>query len=446
MDKHSELRYLFDPETVFQKLRGKVESADLYQASSESYPVFFKAGKLKSAESNLSAGAGLRLIKNGKVGFASTNSPNGLDSLIARALNSASFGDIVSYTLPLPPITNDYGAASPQIYFSEVANLPMSEKISVGESIANEVASNAPKTNLEIEIENSFSRISLSNTSGLNLSWKSTSFSFGFNILSVDDNGLLWISDGFSFASFERRERRFISRALSLLRDASRVVNTGKPEIIVMEPSVVAALISSFLTAINGKTVIKGISPLSNKLGERIADSAFSLFEDPLLPNRPFSFPFDDEGTPRAKKPLIEKGVLKTFIHNLDTAAKSNASPTGNGERSTTSMPVPGYSNLVIEKGMLPTVDIIKSIKNGLWIHSVLGAGQSNMLAGDFSLNGHLAYKIENGEITGRVKNTMISGNVYDAFNQITAISSDINDSSNNHFPAIAFSGLSVSG
>ena len=68
------------------------------------------------------------------------------------------------------------------------------------------------------------------------------------------------------------------------------------------------------------------------------------------------------------------------------------------------------------------------------------------MLAGDFSLNASLAYKIENGEITGRVKDTMISGNVYDIFKKITEISAEQDDTGSRFFPSIAFEGVKVNG
>ncbi|MBL8029425.1 MAG: TldD/PmbA family protein [Fibrobacteres bacterium] len=434
---------LFPSEKVFALLKGKAEAADLYQTAGESYPIVFKAGKIKSAESNLSCGAGLRVIVNGKVGFASTNSPNGLESLITRALKSASFGEKADYAMPPQP-QNDF--TRPETWFSDVAELSQDYKINAGQKAIAMIAESAPDVNIELEVENSVSSFSIANTSGLSLSGESTAYSFGFNLLSVDSNGLLWISDGNSSAKLDIRDEALIRKSLFLLEKAKKVTATPKPEVILMEPSVVGTLASGFLAAINGKTVLKGVSPLSKRIGETITDSSFSLIEDPLLSGRPGSFPFDDEGTFRSRKALIDRGVLKQFVYDMETASKAGTVSTGNGERSYASLPSPGFSNLLIPPGSIPTRKILRDIKNGIWIHSVLGAGQSNMLAGDFSLNAHLAYRIENGEITGRIKDTMISGNIYETFNRITAISSDVNDSSHHHFPAMAFAGITVTG
>ncbi|OGS34566.1 MAG: hypothetical protein A2293_00435 [Elusimicrobia bacterium RIFOXYB2_FULL_49_7] len=68
------------------------------------------------------------------------------------------------------------------------------------------------------------------------------------------------------------------------------------------------------------------------------------------------------------------------------------------------------------------------------------------MLAGDFSLNAHLAYRIENGQITGRVKDTMLSGNVYDLFNKLGEMGAEVDDTGTHLFPPISFLGVQVSG
>ena len=68
---------------------------------------------------------------------------------------------------------------------------------------------------------------------------------------------------------------------------------------------------------------------------------------------------------------------------------------------------------------------MVKSVKQGLVIEQLIGATQGNVLNGDFSGNVLLGYKIENGEIKGRVKDTMVSGNVYQALKQIEAIGND---------------------
>lgn len=89
--------------------------------------------------------------------------------------------------------------------------------------------------------------------------------------------------------------------------------------------------------------------------------------------------------------------------------------------------------------------DMIKDIKEGLIVYDTIGGGQSNLLAGDFSVNIGLGYKIENGEIVGRVKDTMASGNVYEAFNNIAGLCDSAEEIYGSlQIPAFYFKELSV--
>ena len=109
----------------------------------------------------------------------------------------------------------------------------------------------------------------------------------------------------------------------------------------------------------------------------------------------------------------------------MHTAALVNTRSTGNGERHGGSRPSPSASVLVIEPGSASFEEMLADIKEGLVIDYVMGAEQGNVLGGDFAGNVLLGYKIENGKITGRVKNTMVSGNIYQVLKDIAAIGSD---------------------
>ena len=75
--------------------------------------------------------------------------------------------------------------------------------------------------------------------------------------------------------------------------------------------------------------------------------------------------------------------------------------------------------------GSTPRNDLFNGKEEGLVVEQLLGAGQGNELGGDFKANVALGYRIENGEVVGRVKDTMIAGNVYEALNSVEAVSDD---------------------
>ncbi|RPI71093.1 MAG: TldD/PmbA family protein, partial [Desulfobacteraceae bacterium] len=178
------------------------------------------------------------------------------------------------------------------------------------------------------------------------------------------------------------------------------------------------ALLLSLGLAIDGKNVLLGASPLRDKLGQPIAGPGLTIVDDPFIEYGLHTAAFDDEGTPCKVTPLIEKGVLRNFIYDRDTAGRAGVKPTGHGSNRR-------LTNLVIESGDVPFKTMLADIKQGLLVHNFLGLGQGNPINGEFSVNVCLGYKIENGELVGRVKDVMLAGNAFDALKSITAISKE---------------------
>ena len=146
------------------------------------------------------------------------------------------------------------------------------------------------------------------------------------------------------------------------------------------------------------------------------------------------------------RKAIFENGVLKEFLYDLQTAGHMGAQSTGNGVRGYSSAPSPGIANVRLAGGSTPYRKILSGLKRGLLIEAALGAGQSNVLAGAFSVNVELGFLIENGEIVGRVKDCMLAGNAFDAFNHIRDISAETGWHGSTELPYVCFESLSVAG
>jgi PmbA protein len=161
---------------------------------------------------------------------------------------------------------------------------------------------------------------------------------------------------------------------------------------------------------------------------------------------RPASRPFDDEGVASRRIPLIDRGVVRSFMYDLQTAGLTKTDSTGSAERSLASQPAISTTSLVIDPGSTTFDEMVGGIKEGLIVEDLMGAGQGNVMGGDFSGNVLLGYKIENGEIVGRVKDTMVAGNVHQALAELSAIGSEarwINGSV--HTPPLLFERMAVS-
>ena len=230
---------------------------------------------------------------------------------------------------------------------------------------------------------------------------------------------ILWAGYGLTQKNRLIDPEEIAERAIEYFRMAERTAPMRSGSLpVIFTPGGLSALLLSLGLGLDGKNVYLGASPLKGKLDQPIADPRFSLMDDPLIDFGAGSSSFDGEGLPRQRLPLIENGVLRNFVYDLDTAGRAKARPTGHG-------PSRSYTNLVINPGERPYLDMIHDLKEGLLVDSYLGLGQGNPINGEFSANVYLGYKIENGEIVGRVKDVMLSGNAYQALKAITEISQD---------------------
>jgi PmbA protein len=141
---------------------------------------------------------------------------------------------------------------------------------------------------------------------------------------------------------------------------------------------------------------------------------------------------------------LLEKGVLKSYLLDLQTAGLLGMQPTGHGYRSYASRPSPSSSNLVVGPGTDSYQDMLAGLERGLIVDQTLGSGQSNLLAGEFSVNVALGFLVEGGKIKGRVKDCMVAGNVYDLLNQVEGISRERQWVGSEHVPAICVRGIKL--
>jgi len=187
---------------------------------------------------------------------------------------------------------------------------------------------------------------------------------------------------------------------------------------------VAEAVVGPLVMAFSGRLVHQGQSPLVGLLGEEKYDRRLSLFDDATLAMRPASRPFDDEGVASRRIPLIDKGAVRSFMYDLQTAGLARAKSTASAGRSLTTQPAISPSSLIFSEGDTSFDEMVRGVKEGVVVEEMLGAGQGNVMGGDFSGNVLLGYKIENGEIVGRVKDTIVAGNVHDALGNILAIGS----------------------
>jgi PmbA protein len=306
--------------------------------------------------------------------------------------------------------------------------------------------SEVPEMQCDVRLTRSVARIRLVNNAGLKAGITRTISQFDLSGLVIGTGGLLWVYEGKSSRKLVLPGKRVVSKLAEQVRLAKKIVSLpSKPLPVLFAPEVMPNLWYAIVMGVNGKTAQKGASPLVGKIGERLLDERVTIKDDPTLDWGVASSPWDDEGVKSRKNALFEKGVFKEFLYDLQTAGMVGAKSTGSARRSFSSLPYPSVTNLDIKPGGDKLQDLIRGMKEGLLIYGVIGGGQSNLLAGDFSLNIGLGYKVENGQITGRVKDAMVSGNLYALLkNNLLALSKETEWAGNIRTPSVLFKDVSV--
>ncbi|MDE5118083.1 MAG: TldD/PmbA family protein, partial [Trichodesmium sp. St2_bin2_1] len=193
--------------------------------------------------------------------------------------------------------------------------------------------------------------------------------------------------------------------------------------------------------ALNGKQVLEGTSPWSDHLGELVTNKQITISQQPK--EGPFSCPFDDEGTPTRCIEFIQKGVLQLFYTDRTTGRLLGSGTTGNGFRPGLGRyPTPELFNFIVKPGKRSLQELIGMLDDGIIVDQFLGGGAG--ISGEFSINVELGYRVKKGEIVGRVKNTMITGNVYTALKQLVELGNDGEWNGYCYTPHVIVEGLST--
>jgi PmbA protein len=248
----------------------------------------------------------------------------------------------------------------------------------------------------------------------------------------------------FAEIKLESIAKKAAHEAVSQLGSAS-IASGNYPALLNYETA--TTLLGFFVSTLSGETVQKGFSRLEGKVGEKIACSNITLVEDPLMPGILGSAAFDAEGYPTRKLKLIDKGILKTFMHNQKTAKKAGAVSTGNAAKSGYAGTITvGPHNVYLEPGMNSLEEIISQMAKGILITELQGMHAGiNTVSGDFSLAAR-GFFIESGKLGRPINQITAAGNLYELLRQVEEIGSDLKCKGSVSSPSLRIKALTISG
>lgn len=239
-----------------------------------------------------------------------------------------------------------------------------------------------------------------------------------------------------------------VEEAISMLGATS--IESGNYPIIIKN-TVFANILEAFSSVFSADNVQKGLSLLTNKIGETVANEIVNVIDNPFFESGFGSKSFDDEGTSTKCKKVIHNGILTSYLHTRKTAKKDGIESTGNGFRSSykSSLSI-SPSNFYIENGEEDFKHLISTIDHGIYIINVDGLHSGlNPVSGDFSLSAH-GYEITDGKIGRPINQIAIAGNLYEVLKNIDGIANDLDFTfpATSYFgsPSIKISSLSIAG
>jgi len=432
--------------------RRRVDGADALWRREERTAVAFESGRLKTAGVTEEAGINLRVLAGGRVGVAGTTAATpDIQALVDRARASAELGEPLD--LAFPPVSR-----LPDIptHFDTAAGASLERLIRMGRTLVERLAREGCQVNVAVERE--IAETTVGNSAGARGGYRATGVAVTADLLRIAGDDVLMVYDQYTGADLPAdADLDALARSIERrLEPALTVVEPPEGALpVVFTPTGLAAVLLPLEHALSGKTVLQGTSPLAGKVGEALFDAGLSITDDPLAPARAASRPLDDECIASRTTALVERGVVRRFVYDLETAARAGTYTTGHGRRGIFGKPRIAYTNLIVGSG--PDVvgarhavplqlggGLLDGIDDGLLVDDLIGVGQGNVIGGAFSHPVALAYRVRRGEIAGRVKDAAVAGNAYDLLKRIGGFGTDGRWLGSHWSPSLLLEGVSV--
>lgn len=266
------------------------------------------------------------------------------------------------------------------------------------------------------------------NSYGLKLSKKANSFGIGASIVMKRGEEVKTSEDSFSGMDLnEFDETKFIQGIIEECKKkfGGKSCKSGKYPVL-LDREVFSTLVGCFLSANNAIAVQKGSSFLQGYEGKKVVSKRLTIDEVPLKKGISYTF-FDGEGVARENRRIVNHGVLLTHFYNRETAKKANRETTANASASLGKIGI-SYTNILVKPGRQTKEEIIKDIKEGIYITDIDGLGTGlDDSSGNFSCQAE-GFMIRDGKIAEPLDLITLSGNLMKVMSDIKKIDNNVKD------------------
>jgi PmbA protein len=325
----------------------------------------------------------------------------------------------------------------------------MDEKIEMAKRVESAALNYDPRiTNSEGgSFDHYTARVLYANSHGVVGQYRTTGFSLSVVPVAAENGSMqrdYWYSQRRKYAQLEDAEKVGQIAAMRTIRRLGAKKAKTQTAPVVFDPLMSARLLAHLAAALSGYAVYKGTSFLAGKLGTQVASPQVTIMDDGTLPGGLGSRPFDGEGIVTRQTPVVEDGILRSYLLDTYSGRKLGMESTGNAARSVGDAPTVSPHNFYLSPGPWSPTQIIQSVKSGLYVTELIGFGV-NLATGDFS-QGVSGLWIERGEFSYPVEEITIAGNLTQMLSEIEMIGNDLDLHHKISAPTLKISRMTIAG
>ncbi len=406
------------------------DQAEAFASWNRKTEVRARGGDVEALTSSESRGVGVRVVVDGRLGYAWAADPSETEAaeLLASARASALHATPDEANV-LPPA--EEAVPLPGLYRQAVSDLSSERKVALALDLERAATSATPEVSKveDAVYADAVSRVAVVSTTGVDVAYERTDCWCVVAALAERDGET---QSGFSFhVAREPDELAWEEAAAEAAERGARLLGGIKPKTeripVLLDPWAAASFFGVLASALSAEEVQKGRSLFADLVGEEVASDALSLIDDGRLEGGPDAAPFDDEGVPTGRTPLIERGVLRGFLHNTRTARRESAPSTGNASRpSYRGTPGVAPSNLFVQPGSDDSASLLQRAGRAVYVQEVSGVHSgANPVSGEFSV-GATGLLVEGGSLREPLREMTIGSTIPEVLKAIVAAGSDL--------------------
>ena len=390
--------------------------------------ISFRGKQVDELSTAHSVGGCVRALVNGGWGFVSFNDISNLEDHVKLAVNQARLvGDSGALLAPVEPVED---IVTPQL-IKDPRGISLTEKKALLEEYNNIMMGYSPKVQTtSIAYVDRYSKKYFANSEGAFIKQEHCDVGANFSAFARDGDNVQQMFTttggitGFQVLEGLHEDVRDVARRAVECLDAKPV--KGGQYTVILDPGLAGVFVHEAFGHLSESDFIYENERMRDLmvLGKQFGAPILNIVDSAALPGQRGSFKYDDEGVPSSKTHLIKDGILVGRLHSRETAGKLGEKPTGNARAiDYRHRPIVRMTNTYIENGTTSFEDMISDIDEGIYAIDAYG-GQTTMEM--FTFSSREAFMIRNGKIAERVRDVVLTGNVFETLMNIDAIGNDL--------------------